>query len=340
MYTSRILKEVRNRRILHEVALELTYQCNLDCFFCYNDKKKAGKPLSLAQYREVLHDLARMQTLFLMLTGGEPLLHPHFFEIGQTARDLGFITRVRTNGHNLGQDVCERLKQEVDPYAVEVSLHGADAKTHDRQTRVSGSFARLLENIKAALKAGLRMNAVATPTAWNEHQIEAMFGLCDSLGIPLRFQGPVAPRGGVDTATLALTPSSKTWRLIKDMVIARNAAESTQQTADIPNESSSRRREAEDCATCGIGVMGVDIDPFGNVKPCIHVQSSAGNLHDESIERIWKNSPLFALMRERAVAAGQSFGDKPLQQLGAPLFCLAVEENLSRGRADVESPDC
>ena len=177
MYQQVILPKVRQQRMLHDVSLELTYDCNLDCFYCYNDRDKPGQRLSLTQYRVLLQELADMQTLYLMLTGGEPMLHPHFFEIGNLARELGFVTRVRTNGHSLGQRNVERLLREVDPYVVEISLHGASAETHDRQTRVPGSFERLVRNIGHATTAGLRCNAVSTPTAWNEHEIDDMFAL-------------------------------------------------------------------------------------------------------------------------------------------------------------------
>ena len=101
MFKTEILRKVRDQRILFDVSLELTYSCNLDCFFCYNDRAKPGKPLSLDQYEILLKDLAGMQTMFLMLTGGEPMVHPHFFEIGAMARELGFVVRVRTNGHGV-----------------------------------------------------------------------------------------------------------------------------------------------------------------------------------------------------------------------------------------------
>ena len=212
MYKTDTMQQVQGRRILHDVSLELTYRCNLDCFFCYNDREKKGIPLSLAQYGSLLRDLARMQTLHLMLTGGEPMVHPHFFEIGALARDLGFVTRVRTNGHNLTPRQARRVKLEVDPFKVEVSLHGATPIVHDRQTRVDGSFSRLVRNIVAARDAGLRCQLVSTPTAWNEHQIEDMYALSDSLGIPLRFQGPVAPRDNGDTVIFKQMPGKFSGR--------------------------------------------------------------------------------------------------------------------------------
>jgi MoaA/NifB/PqqE/SkfB family radical SAM enzyme len=330
MYRDSVLRTVRAQRLLHDVTLELTYRCNLDCFFCYNDRKKPGTPLSLAQYRTLLEDLARMQTLFLMLTGGEPMIHPHFFDIGRMTRELGFVVRVRTNGHTLHSRNVERLLDEVDPYLVEVSLHGGSADVHDRQTRVPGSFDRLIRNLRHACNAGLRCAMVATPTAWNQHQIEAMIALADDLDAPLRFQGPVGPRNNGDTAPLSIQPARETWDRIEALLAecrVRKAAElggcvKPEVTADPGTETA---------ATCSVGVAGAEIDPYGNVRACMHLREIAGNLHRQSIEEIWNHSPLFMRARQRAIDAAARLGGEPPRQFGAPLFCLAVEENCAKG---------
>jgi hypothetical protein len=103
-------------------------------------------------------------------------------------------------------------------------------------------------------------------------------------------------------------------------------------------------REAETPATCSVGVAGVDIDPYGNVQACMHLQESAGSLHEQSIEEIWNHSPLFTRARQRAVDAAarlqaetQLTGEKP-RQLNAPLFCLAVEENCAKGCGSCSRP--
>ena len=331
MYQTDTLRKVREQRILHDVSLELTYRCNLDCFYCYNDREKPGTELSLAQYQSLLKDLAGMQTLYLMLTGGEPMMHPHFFEIGNMARELGFVTRIRTNGHSLNKKLAERVKKEVDPYIVEVSLHGATAEVHDRQTQVAGSFDRLLENLANAKAAGLRCSIVSTPTAWNEHQIDEMFALCDSIDIPLRFQGPVAPKDNGDTEPLIIQPKQETWDLVSERVTKRCAQTGSDPASHGSDPIEATHLEPEQKAMCSVGVAGVDIDPYGNVQACMHLQESAGNLHENSIEKIWNNSPLFQRARTRAVEAAKQFTDKTPEQFGAPLFCIAVEENASKG---------
>lgn len=329
MYATDILKKVRQQRILHDVTLELTYNCNLDCFYCYNDREKPGQPLSLEQYEVLLDDLARMQTMFLMLSGGEPMVHPQFFAIGRMARDKGFVVRVRTNGHTLNRRNCERLRDEVQPYMVEVSLHGATAKVHDRQTRIPGSFDRLLQNLETAKQHGLCCSVVTTPTAWNEHQIEDMFALCDAMELPLRTQGPVAPRDNGDTTPLQIQPSQATWDTVGRVVAERKLTAANPKV--IASTAFSQESEQEPDATCSVGVAGVDIDPYGNVQACMHLQESAGNLHEQSIEQIWNDSPLFLRARNASIAAAEQFADQPLKQYGAPLYCIAVEENANKG---------
>ena len=326
MYRTHILRRVREQRVLHSVTIELTYRCNLDCFFCYNDRDKAGTPLSLKDYEVLLTDLARMQTLFVMLTGGEPMIHPLFFDIARLTRELGFVVSVRTNGHNLGQRNVLRLRDEVNPYIVEVSMHGATASVHDRQTRIQGSFERLLMNLKIAKTANLRCGVVVTPTVWNEHQIDEMFVLCDSMDIPLRFQGPVAPRDNGDIDTLALQPAERTWQKIEEMVTSRHRAGSSGclQATERPIHHGAREKEA----MCSVGVAGVDIDPYGNVLACMHLQKRAGNIHEKPIDEIWHHSPLFQRARNRAISAAEQFTDKAPRQFGAPLYCIAVEENV------------
>ena len=130
----------------------------------------------------------------LTLTGGEPLAHPDFLALGARARELGFVVRVKSNGHALRGELARRLRDEIDPFLIEVSLHGATAATHDRQTRVPGSFDRLLANLRELRELGLRVKLNSTLTAWNEGEIAGMFALADALR-------PAAPgRSGSDAA--------------------------------------------------------------------------------------------------------------------------------------------
>jgi MoaA/NifB/PqqE/SkfB family radical SAM enzyme len=283
----------RENRLL-SALLELTYRCNLDCFFCYNDLGLRGRALSRAQWMGLLDDLAELGVLNVALSGGEPLAHPDFFLIGAHARKRGFLVRVKSNGHALSAPVARRLRDVVDPLVVELSLHGAGAETHDRQTRVKGSFDRLLAHLGALRAAGLRVKLNSTLTAWNEAEVEEMFALADRLEIPLQFDPEVTPRDDGDRAPLAITASREGLLRLFRAEFARGqkaAAASGSHDAD-------RSLPVPVDKHCGAGSSGIAVDPYGNVYPCVQWRKPAGNLHEQTLPEIWSGSAALGEARQ------------------------------------------
>ncbi len=293
MTFSRTVKRAWNDDRLLSVLLELTYACNLDCSFCYNDLSLEGTPLTLPQYEQLLADLAQMNVLNLILSGGEPLAHPDFFRIGNRARELGFVVRLKTNGHAVNATRAQRIRDEVDPFMVEVSLHGATAEVHDRQTRVPGSFARLVRNIAGMRAVGLRVKANSTLTQWNEGQLEAMFELCDSLDITLQVDPEVKPRDDGDRAPLDIYASKEGAARLHALLgeRARQRREKNGEPDPLPPEAFRREVFADTDKHCGAGASAVAIDPFGSVLPCVQWRLPVGNLHDQRIGDIWQRAP-------------------------------------------------
>ncbi|HEX9984601.1 MAG TPA: radical SAM protein [Thermoanaerobaculia bacterium] len=310
-----------NHNRLFSVLIELTYRCNLDCFFCYNDLGLRGKPLSFEQYDAFLTDLASMNVLNIALTGGEPLAHPDFFRIGARARELGFVVRVKSNGHALHGALARRLRDEVDPFVIEVSLHGATAATHDRQTRVPGSFDRLLSNIREMLELGLRLKVNSTLTRWNEQETAAMYALTDSLGLPLRFDLQVSPRDNGDREPLDVAPTPDGIRTLLAVETARYASFSHRPTVDdeLPPPATDKH--------CGAGSAGIAIDPYGNVYPCVQWRRSVANLHDQPIAEIWGFSRALEQIREETTTARKVVAAHPLG--GLLNFCPGLAEVLT-----------
>jgi len=282
MSFTEVLRKTWRDNILFSVLVELTYRCNLDCFFCYNDLGLRGEPLSTEQYLRFFEDLADLQVLNLTLSGGEPLAHPDFLKLGARARELGFVVRVKSNGHALRGEMARRVRDEVDPFLIEVSLHGATAATHDLQTRVPGSFERLLANLREVLDLGMRVKINSTLTRWNEDEAEGMLDLAASLGLPIQIDPEVTPKDDGDREPLSIAPSREGVRRLFDLQMAR--AVSVARGADDGTLPAPVEKH------CGAGSAGVAVDPFGNVYPCVQWRRAVGNLHRQSIGEIWTGS--------------------------------------------------
>jgi len=286
--------------------LELTYRCNLDCFFCYNDLGLRGRPLELRQWLELLDELATLGVLHVALSGGEPLAHPDFFVIGAHARERGFVVRVKSNGHGLSRPIARRLRLQVDPYLVEVSLHGACAATHDRQTRVPGSFERLVRHLGEMRAEGLRVRINATLTSWNEGEVEEMFALADSLGLPLQFDPEVTPRDDGDRGPQEVAASrAGLLRLFR-----AEYARGEKATAGVATRDADRGLPVPTDKHCGAGSSGIAVDPYGNVYPCVQWRRSVGNLHAQRLAEIWTGSRDLAEIRRTTAEVKQRLASR------------------------------
>jgi len=314
MSYSDTVKRAWNDNRLMSALLELTYACNLDCTFCYNDLSLGGKPLSLAQYRELLDDLASLGVLTLSLTGGEPLAHPLFFQIASHARSLGFVIRLKTNGHAVKEAVARRIREEVDPFLVEVSVHGATAQTHDRQTRVPGSFERLVGNIRTMKSLGLRVKANSVLTRWNEDELEDLIALCDELEVPFQIDPEVKPKDDGDQGPLAIEASPEGQARSRRALEAR--AKRDVIVTEAPSPAAERKAiMASTDKHCGAGSNNIAVDPYGSVLPCVQWRVPVGNLHEQRVTEIWAASGALEGIRETTKAARrklEGFGDAGL----------------------------
>jgi MoaA/NifB/PqqE/SkfB family radical SAM enzyme len=319
MSLDRLLLRTWKDNRLFSALVELTYRCNLDCFFCYNDMALRGRPLSVEQYFDFFADLRDLEVLNLTLTGGEPLAHPDFLRLGARARELGFVVRIKSNGHALRGVLARRIRDEIDPFLIEVSLHGATAATHDRQTREPGSFDRLLANLGEMRKIGLRVKINSTLTAWNEDEIGEMLALADRLALPLQIDPEVTPRDDGDLEPLSIAPSREGVRRLFALLAERAAQARTAASAAsaapgaaggataLPSPGGQGvqvMRLADDGLApvpaekhCGAGSSGIAVDPYGNVYPCVQWRRPVGNLHAGSIRDIWAHSSGLAEVR-------------------------------------------
>ena len=198
------------------------------------------------------------------------------------------------------------MRDEIDPFLIEVSLHGATAATHDRQTRVPGSFDRLRANLAELARLGLRVKLNSTLTRWNEGEIAEMFALADALGLPLQVDPEVTPRDDGDREPLEVASSREgVLRLFRLQFERGRAAGGTGERAEVARGGDDGTVPVPLHKHCGAGSAGIAVDPYGNVYPCVQWRRPVGNLHRQSIREIWQGSAELADVRELTVQVKQ-----------------------------------
>ena len=171
------------------VTIMITNGCNLQCRHCWPDSQPAHRvqPVAPATIKKAILEFVGIGAESLILTGGEPLTHPDFFEILQSAcktQELNEI-QVQTNAVLLSDAVVDKLRGlACDKLSFQVSLEGATPTTNDL-VRGDGSFKSALAGIQRLLALGFRdrTRIAFTETRQNFSDIPALMKLLESLGI-------------------------------------------------------------------------------------------------------------------------------------------------------------
>jgi MoaA/NifB/PqqE/SkfB family radical SAM enzyme len=172
------------------VAWQVTNECNLACLHCIEESgpgKAFHDELSKEQTFEVLRQVVDNDVPYLSLSGGEPMLHPHFFEMVEYVCSRGTQVKIETNGHYLAPENCARLK-ELGVKAVQVSLDGASVETFSRM-RVRGDFNQVIQGVRNLHAAGVPIEINHSPTGFNAHEIGKMVDLCAEVGAESFYTG-------------------------------------------------------------------------------------------------------------------------------------------------------
>ena len=165
------------------VAWQITNECNLACLHCIEESgpgKAFKDELARDEVMGVIDQLMEHEVPYLSFSGGEPMLHPHFFEMVERVTSRGSQLKVETNGHYLTVENCARLN-DLGVKAVQVSLDGATSATFGRM-RVRGDFDRTVEGIRNLAAAGVPIEVNFSPASFNIHEAARIVDFAHELG--------------------------------------------------------------------------------------------------------------------------------------------------------------
>ncbi len=275
---------------------ELTYACNLACTHCLSSSgRRDPRELSRAEALALVDEIAAMQIFYINIGGGEPMMREDFFEIVEhaVARHVG--VKFSTNGTRLDAAAARRLAS-TDYLDVQISLDGVDELTNDA-IRGLGSYERArraMDNLAAANFGEFKISVVMT--RHNVAQLDEFAALAAHYGAQLRLTR-LRPSGRGAQVWDELRPSAQDNRDLYQWLLARPEV----LTGDSFFHLSALGDPLEGLNLCGAGRVVCLIDPVGDVYACpfvIHEDFRAGSVREAGFAPLWRDSALFASLRE------------------------------------------
>ncbi len=158
---------------LRYLEFQITDRCNLRCRHCYVGDG-LHQDLPYEKILKVLKEFEEIQGLRLLISGGEPLLHPRFWEINEILRDYAFRSILLSNGTLISREVAQRLRI----HEVQVSLDGM--KEGHESIRGEGTFEKVLKAIDILQEANMRVSVATMIHRNNMKEFDKLASLIQS----------------------------------------------------------------------------------------------------------------------------------------------------------------
>ncbi|MHB1023735.1 MAG: TIGR04053 family radical SAM/SPASM domain-containing protein [Acidobacteriaceae bacterium] len=306
---------------------EVTQACDLACVHCRASAQPNRHPMELTtdEGKHLIDQIAALKVPVFVLTGGDPIKRPDLFELIGHAHQIGVRVSLTPSATPLlTQEIVIRLK-EAGLARLAVSMDGASAGTHDAFRGMEGSFARTLDAIRWANEIGLPVQINTTFSRRNIAEIDAIVALMESLKITLWSVFFLVPTGRGKLSDL-LSAEEFEHAFAKIYELSQTASFDIKTTeAQHYRRFLLQQRAAERKAGAGAAAMQgrtadaigraprglndgkgfVFISHKGEVFPSGFLPLAAGNIRQQPLASIYRDSPLFLSLRDTSKLEGK-----------------------------------
>ena len=177
--------------------LELLPLCNLNCDICYvrmskQELDQVGRLRTISEWLAIAEDMAKAGTLFVLLTGGEPLLYPEFRTLYLKLLELGMIVTINTNGTLITEEWATFFAEHK-PRRINVTLYGASNETYENLCHYSKGFDKALRGIKLLKEHKIDVKMNGSLAKGNVNDRMKIIEIGESMDIPVRIDTYMYP---------------------------------------------------------------------------------------------------------------------------------------------------
>lgn len=277
-------------------TLELLPLCNMACDMCYIHRSRSeveagGGLRSADEWIRLGREMARAGVLFLLLTGGEPLLFPDFRKLYTELKKLGMILTVNTNGTLLDKDWADFFREHT-PRRINITLYGADDSAYETLCHYPGGFTKTIRGIRLLRERGVAVKINGSMTRANRSDMEAIYHIGRELDVPVHMDTYMLPGLGErnlpfeQQARLLPEDAAAADLYMRKMEMAPEAFAGYAQ--DILARTKQRDVSYPDQITCLAGNCSFAVGWRGEMRPCVTFEEPSVPVFEMGFEAAWK----------------------------------------------------
>jgi radical SAM protein with 4Fe4S-binding SPASM domain len=293
------------------ISWNVTRKCNLTCTHCYlpagmrgnSPADTASDELTTGEAVELIDQISLVNPeVMLILSGGEPLLREDIFELSAYASGKGMMVVLGSNGLLIDDSIARTLRRSG-VSGISISLDSASPEIHDSVRSCEGAWDAAVRAVGVCRENGLAVQINTVVTRKNCDEIPRLIRYSRTLGAKVYSPFFLVCTGrGEELADISPPQYEKVLSFIvdtggnhEDMMVRTRCAPTFRRVLYMSDAESPLLRM--DTGRCLAGVRYCRVTPEGDVTPCPYMSLSAGNVRTQAFGDLWRNSDLFASLR-------------------------------------------
>lgn len=278
---------------LNSLFWECTLRCNLQCLHCGSDcsTNAIAKDMPLADFLQALDSISKHippKKLFIIFSGGEPLMRKDLEECGNAVTKRGYRWGMVTNGLALTPERLETLLRSGIK-TISISLDGLE-NSHNALRNHPKSFSHAVRAIDlVSQQKKLTFDVITCVSELNIHQLQEIKELLISLKVKFWRINTIFPVGrGAENKQLQLSP--KDFTKLMDFITAtrkENKIHLDYSCEGFLGDYEGKVRDSFYFCRAGINIGSILID--GSISACPNLRSNfiQGNIYQDDFMNIW-----------------------------------------------------
>ncbi len=258
LYKSTLMEISREKQIIRSATIEMLDYCNYRCNHCYvRDSYK--KVIQKEDFCWLIDELKNEGCVWLLLTGGEILMHPDFEELYLYAYNQGFIITLFSNGYYINEKIV-KLFSAFPPQEIEITLYGGNEFLYDEYVGVEKAFKKVDLNIKKIIELNIPIKLKTVLTTDIYESYDKILNYAKKTGLELRIDGHILPKINGDNVEKLRLPAELMFM------------EDCQQTPSMLESAALKMQKYENSEllySCAAGENSIFIDADMNACLCL-----------------------------------------------------------------------
>jgi AdoMet-dependent heme synthase len=304
------------------VIWEVTQACDLACVHCRASAQPERHPheLSTAEGYRLLDEIRSFGDPLMVFTGGDPLKRPDIYSLIRHSAQIGLRTNVTPSATPLLTAMAIEKFQENGVNRMALSLDGPDAQTHDDFRGIPGTFERAMFALRHAQSIGLDTQLQTTVTRRNMARLPEMAEIAREVGTKMWSLFFLIVTGrAAETDDLRAEEYEQVFEFMYNlsktapfgiktteaMHYRRYVAQRMKAEHGPAPENENAKSVAWRTAGVSDGKGFVFVSHLGEIYPSGFLPISAGNVLQDSLTDVYRNSDLFRTLRNTDLREGK-----------------------------------